>query len=116
VLDNSGSGVWMSVDEGDFAFEHPHQLQGSIPRANQLRLDQTVNIMGKDWKVTELGRATCEGFRGELPEMIEAGEQFDYVHLSAQDAALMTLEYSSPREISAYLGKWVDPFAIKADR
>lgn len=115
LLDNSGEGKWMSVDEGDFAFEVPHKLQGSIPRLNQLHLDQTLGIMGKDWKVTELGRATCEGFRGELPEVIEIGEQFDYVHLSAKDAALMTLEYISPHQINAYLGKWVDPFEIKAD-
>lgn len=116
ILDNSGEGMWMSVDEGDFAFEHPQPLQGSIPRINQLHLDQTVNIMGKDWKVTELGRAVCEGFRGELPEIIEIGEQFDYVHLSAQDAALMTLEYISPHQINAYLGKWIDPFEIKVDQ
>ncbi|CAA6815896.1 MAG: Unknown protein [uncultured Thiotrichaceae bacterium] len=116
IMDNKGEGVWMSVDEGDFAFEYPKKLQGSLPRINQLRLDQTVRVMDKDWKVTEIGRATCEGFQGELPEIIEAGEQFDYIHLSAQDAALMTLEYFGPHEVYGYQGQWVDPFDIRIDQ
>lgn len=116
VLDNTGKGVWMSVDEGEFAFEHPKKLQGGLPRINQLRLDQTVRIMDKDWKVTEIGRAICEGFQGELPEIIEAGETFDYIHLSANDAALMTLEYFGPHEVYGYQGQWVDPFEIKVDQ
>lgn len=116
VMDNQGEGVWMSVDEGDFAFEHPKKLQGSLPRINQISLDQTVRVMDKDWKVTEIGRATCEGFQGELPEVIEAGEQFDYIHLSAKDAALMTLEFFGPNEVYGYQGQWVDPFDIKVDQ
>lgn len=117
VLDSSGQGVWMSVDEGDFAFEHVQPLKRKeTPAFSELQLDKTVTVLDKQWKVTELGHATCEGFRGELPEIIEQGEEFDYAHLSAADQALMTLEYFEGDECYAYRGKWVDPFNIKVEQ
>lgn len=117
VLDNTGRGVWMSVDEGDFAFEYPEKInRTSIPEFRQLHAGQTVNAQGKEWKITELGHAVCEGFRGELPEIIEHNEEFDYAHLSGPNKELMTLEYFDDDNIYAYLGKWVDPFDIKVDQ
>lgn len=116
VLDNSGQGVWMSVDEGDFAFEYPEKLDGNIPDFQQMRTEKMVKILGKEWKVTERGHAVCAGFRGELPEIIENGETFDYVHLSGPQKELITLEYFSDDEIYAYRGKWVDPFEIKVEQ
>ena len=113
VLDNSGQGVWMSVDEGDFAFEYPEKVSGNVPTFQQMRPEKKVKILGKEWKVTERGHAVCEGFRGELPEIIEEGEAFDYVHLSGPQKELVTLEYFDEDEIYAYRGKWVDPFEIK---
>lgn len=116
VIDNTGQGVWMSVDEGDFAFEYPQELRGGIPRFEQLRIDHSIQVLDKEWKITESGHAQCEGFRGELPEIIEHDEQFDYAHLSGPNKELMTLEYFGPREIYAYRGKWVDPFEIRVDQ
>lgn len=114
VMDGSGRGVWISVDEGDFAFEHPITLEQTPPRLPLLRLGETVTLDGKDWQVTELDKAKCQGFRGELPEIITQGETFAYAHLSAAGSALMTLEYHN-EGITAYRGKWVDPFEIKID-
>ncbi len=105
----------MSVDEGDFAFEYPEKVSGNIPAFQQMSTDKTVKILGKEWKVTERGHAVCEGFRGELPEIIEEGETFDYVHLSGPQKELVTLEYFDEDEIYAYRGKWVDPFEITVE-
>ncbi|MEZ5479329.1 MAG: DUF4178 domain-containing protein [Thiolinea sp.] len=74
-----------------------------------------MRILERDWQVTELNQASCEGFRGELPELITQGEQFDYAHLSGPEAALLTLEYTADASVQAYLGKWVDPFEIRVD-
>lgn len=114
VLDNSGQGVWMSVDEGDFAFEYPEKVSDNtnVPDFQQMGTGKKVTVFGKEWTVTERGSAVCEGFRGELPEIIEAGETFDYVHLSGPQKELVTLEYFEEDEIYAYRGKWVDPFEI----
>ena len=116
VLDSSGQGVWMSVDEGDFAFEHPEKISEKLPDFQLMRTEQTTTIRGKEWKITERGHAVCEGFQGELPEIIEQGETFDYVHLSGPQKELMTLEYFDADEIYAYRGKWVDPFDIKVSQ
>lgn len=115
VLDNAGQGVWMSVDEGDFAFEYPETLDGNIPALSQLQTGKTAQLLGQEWRVTERGHASCEGFRGELPEIIEDGETFDYAHLSGPNKALITLEYFDENEVYAYRGKWVDPFEITVE-
>lgn len=116
VLDGSGQGVWMSVDEGDFAFEHPVQLSDNIPDLQQIHTEKTVDLLGNKWKVTEVGHAECAGFRGELPEIIDPAETFDYAHLSGPKKQLITLEYFEAGEIYAYRGKWVDPFDIKVNQ
>lgn len=111
LLDNASQGRWMSIDEGDFAFEQPEKITRDLPGFERLKLGQTIRVAEKDWQVTELGKATCEGFRGELPEVLAIGDTFFYAHLSGPKSALLTLEYHG-KAISAYLGRWVDPFEI----
>lgn len=114
IVDNAGDGSWMSIDEGDFAFELPQSLPDELPAFATLQLGKTVRLLDKDWQVTELARATCEGFRGELPEIVTSGDQFDYAHLSGPQATLLTLEYSDGQTYG-FAGRWVDPFEIKVD-
>ncbi|PID50065.1 MAG: hypothetical protein CR991_03325 [Proteobacteria bacterium] len=118
VIDSSGQGIWISVDEGDFAFEHRQAIKHSankIPSIQKLKLEQSLELFNQKWWVTEKGLAKCEGFRGELPEIIEWGERFAYAHLSGEHSELLTLEYPLNGKVQAYLGKWVDPFEIKVD-
>lgn len=106
VFDEGGEGVWVSVDEGDFAFEKPVKAPANIT-FEKLTIDTKIN----NWRVTERGTAVCDSFEGELPEIIKSGDQFDYVHLSKPDGQLLTLEFSD-NSVKAYKGKWVDPFEI----
>lgn len=109
VIGNNGAGIWVSVDEGDFAFEKKVKLKEDI-RFESLKLGQRIG----SWQVTELDRAHCEGFEGELPEIIKVGDTFDYAHLSGPKDALMTLEFP-PSGLIAYKGKWIDPFEVKTN-
>ncbi len=113
LLDDGGQGVWLSVDEGDYAFEHPLRLDAP-PDFHALKINDELELDGREWRVTELDKARCEGFEGELPEIIRVGETFRYAHLSGIDGELMTLEYVG-NGVQAYAGKWVDPFDVRIE-
>ncbi len=113
LLDDGGQGVWLSVDEGDYAFEHLLPLETS-PDFRRLKLDDELKLNDREWHITELDKACCEGFEGELPEVVRVGETFLYAHLSGRDGELMTLEYLG-NSVRAYAGKWVDPFDVRRE-
>ena len=114
ILDSVGEGCWLSIDEGDFAFERPQPLPEKPISRDTLQLGKTIHLLDQAWQITEVAQATCEGFRGELPEIIAQGEQFDYAHLSGTKGELLTLEYHES-QIQGFLGRWVDPFEIKVE-
>lgn len=115
VVNNSGQGKWLSVDEGDFVLEKPISIQSGIPNLALLSLNQEYTILNQAWIVTELDRATCVGFRGELPEIINVGESYDFAHLSGMNGELLTLEFPEDQAVRSYIGKWLDPYLIKVD-
>ena len=63
----------------------------------------------------EVGEGECEGFEGEIPEIILPNKKYKYAHLSKSDGSMMTVEFD---EEGAYLfeGKWIDPYKIKVHR
>ncbi len=107
-----GRGRWLSVDEGDFALEEPVDIDES-PSAFELAPGRSLRIDGRDLLVTEQGRATCIGVEGELPEALEVGDSYVYVHLSGTGGLLYTLEIDRGR-ITCHRGRWLDPFSIEA--
>lgn len=113
VIDNSGIGFWISVDEGDFAFEKPFDIETvDLSNAQDLKTGQTIKLLDKDWLVTEVNVGKCAGFEGELPEIIHPGERVPFVHLSGMQGELITLEFSQ-QKTHAFKGEWVDPYEIK---
>jgi ribosomal protein S27AE len=114
AMDNAGKGFWVSIDEGDFAFESPISLKAKPPQWTNLSIGSTLQINGEKWQVTEINTGICEGFSGELPEIIHVGEKVPFVHLSQSGGKLLTLEYMG-NEVKAYKGQWVDPFDIKSN-
>jgi DNA-directed RNA polymerase subunit RPC12/RpoP len=115
VVDNQHKGVWLSVDEGDYAFERPYKWLGNYPDIRDLKLGMELKQSQKIWQITEKELALCIGTRGELPEAILAGDRMGYVHLSAENQSIITLEYplKSQDLPIAYSGHWLDPFEIK---
>ena len=113
VMDNAGEGRWVSVDEGDFAFEIPMQWQAPFPDIREIQVGKPLRRLTQWWQVTEKNLCQCVGVRGELPEAILPDERMGYVHLSGEHGALATLEYPLQGEPRAYQGRWIDPFEIK---
>lgn len=112
VIDNMGKGFWVSIDEGDFVFEDPITLDKPAPPFADVRLGNIYTFFSTQWQITEINTGICEGFIGELPELIKTGEKIPFIHLSGTNRELMTLEYVFDT-VRAFKGQWVDPFEIK---
>ena len=104
-------GYWISVDDGDYILEK--EIEYSLPTKNPD--DFTLGREFGEWMVTEVGEGECEGFEGEIPDLILPGKKYRYAHLSKSDGSMMTVEFD---EEGAYLfiGKWIDPYEIKVSR
>ncbi len=128
VIDNAGEGFWVSIDEGDFAFEKPVIIeQDKLPALAHFALGKEISLWDNDWQVTEINVGKCEGFKGELPKQLRINEEIPFVHLSGQAGELITLEYHNHdtkhenkhdihpiHNVEAYQGEWIDPFEIKS--
>ncbi len=114
LRDESGSELWLSVDEGDMVLEVETESTMTPELFGGLKQGAFVD---KEWIVTETGEGECVGFIGSLPRIVAKGDKHGYVHLSGKKAKLRTLElYTSPqgeRTISTFEGEWIDPFEIK---
>ena len=102
----------MSVDEGDIAMEQALELNGAAPAFDSLSVGSTVSVGGESLRVTEKNFASCLGFEGEIPEVIQFGEKHAYVHLLGANALLLTVEYSD-ESTQVFKGNWIDPFEIE---
>ena len=114
VTDNTGRSFWVSVDEGDFSFEKPIDIQqkNEIPALADLAPGKHISLWDSNWQVTEIGSGKCEGYKGELPKIIHIGDEVPFAHLSATNGQLITLEYLED-QIDVFRGEWIDPFEIK---
>lgn len=115
-LTDANEGRWISVDEGDFVIEKPINVPTDAPSKKELINGRHLTVLNLPWTVTEIGEATFVGMRGELPDAINQQRTFWYCHLSRPGSELLTLEYDNPYNppSDAFLGKWMDPFLIKA--
>jgi predicted RNA-binding Zn-ribbon protein involved in translation (DUF1610 family) len=114
VIDSKGKEFWVSVDEGDFAFEVPFDIKKKFPKKSELKVSATIFFEGISWVVSELGEGSCEGFEGQLPEMIRIGEKFDYIHFtSLKGEDFLSVECYKDGTQKAYRGYWVDAYEIK---
>ncbi len=112
-VNEAGEGRWISVDEGDFAYQQEIELPGDYPDRSRWKLGETVRFGDHSVEITELGRASCVGIEGVLPEAPIPGENYDYVHLSGKGRDLITLECQGG-EYSAYTGRWIDSWRVEA--
>ncbi len=114
MIDSKGKEFWVSVDEGDFAFEVPFDIKKKFPKKSELKVSATIFFEGISWVVSELGEGSCEGFEGQLPEMIRIGEKFDYIHFtSLKGEDFLSVECYKDGTQKAYRGYWVDAYEIK---
>ena len=112
VMDDSGTGKWISIDEGDIAIETPVEHTEELPECILLKPGQELKLLGQTLTVTEVNKASCLSVEGRLPEVIFAGEKHQYAHCSAPGGILFTIECSEDTR-QLYKGSWIDPFDIE---
>lgn len=113
ALDASGSGAWISVDEGDIVVQRP--IGGAdLPKAPP-PLGSTLAHDQDNWTVTEAETARCIGFRGQLPEDFALDEVFTFVNASCGDGRLLSGEFHDDTA-AWFVGPWLDPFDLVKSR
>jgi len=105
---SDGEGYWISVDDGDYILEREIKYSLSTTNPEDFKLGREFG----EWIVTEIGEGICEGFEGELPEIIKPGDKYLYAHLSRSDGEMMTVEFLSSGA-RLYRGEWLDPYEIR---
>ncbi|MGF1553490.1 MAG: DUF4178 domain-containing protein [Paracoccaceae bacterium] len=113
--------VWVSVDEGDVAIEHP--LSDRVRRAGmRLALGETLELPGVGvtgaparFTVVEAETAECVAFRGELPEVVRLGERHLFFDALGERGAILSAEQweeDGERREAWFVGQWVDPWTV----
>lgn len=109
-----GTGVWVSVGEGDIALEEPLAVAADdLPAFAALEPGTAVELAGERLVVTERGDASCEAVRGEPPEALRPGDRFRYAHLSGPQGRLVTVKAGRDDERRCTEGRWLDSFEIR---
>jgi len=108
IIDENNDGLWLSIDDGEYVLGK--EIKFDLDITNPKTVKTSDNIKG--WTVTETGEGICEGFEGELPEIITIGEAHHYIHLEKDNGAIMTAEFFG-NEKKLYSGKWLDPYQIR---
>lgn len=106
----SGTGLWLSVDEGDYALERDLAPEFH-PTGVRLTIGRTVEIQGQAYSVTEAETGTCLAVRGEFPEELTVGEAHLYYDLTGYDGQMATYEKWDGGE-SWSVGEWIDPWDV----
>ncbi len=106
-------GVWISVDEGDYAIEIRVTGRNEPKRPATLDLGVEVEFDREIYMLSETDRATCIAFRGGLPEEINIGEEHTYANFTSPTGGLLSLE-TWDGGYDWHFGEWVDPWKIKA--
>ena len=109
-IDPIGNGLWLSVDEGDYALERTLDLH-DYPKDFRPSLGRAVQIKGQTYTVTEAETGTCLAVRGEFPEELEVGEAHLYFDLTGEDERMATYEKWNEGE-GWSIGAWIDPWTV----
>ena len=107
VYDQHGKPYWISVDDGDYLIEEEIPFRLSVYSIDALRLGGSI----EGWQVTEIGEGLCQGFEGELPQIVTIGERHHYAHLSKPGGEMMTLSFEHNTK-KLYRGRWIDPYEL----
>jgi ribosomal protein S27E len=108
---DGGAMAWVSVDEGEVVVQ-TELRQGERPNlATVPVLGDSLSCNGTRYRVTELESATCQAFRGTLPEVMALGEIYRFANCTGEDGSLLSGEFWLGQS-AWFRGRWVDPFDI----
>lgn len=99
----TGSGKWLSVDEGDIILQH--QVNGpDIPKPGQREVSYSARIFER----VERGSAICVAVDGILPEDLSVGERHFFSNFQHSKGDVLSLEQWDASHLW-FLGKWIAP-------
>jgi Domain of unknown function (DUF4178) len=106
-------GAWLSEDNGQFAWMAPVSAGGTYPAFESLYLNRRLVLTGRNFEVSAITQAHLASGQGELPKMVPLQQAFGIVELRNTDGLILSLDYSDPKNPSAYVGSAVKLEALQ---
>jgi hypothetical protein len=104
---DSGHWGWLAEAQGHYYMSFASPLAMAAPAYESLAPGQVLPGLSNDaLVVSELGRATILGAKGEIPYLLDPGARYYYADLNGAGGVFATLDYSDA-EPELYLGKEV---------
>jgi hypothetical protein len=86
---------WVGEAQGFFMVLRESELKSPVSVApSDFKAEQSVEINGVQYAVTDSKPVTCLGGEGELPEPVKTGEKWQSIDLQRSDGCVATLEWS----------------------
>lgn len=109
--DDSGGGVWLSVDEGDVVLQHPLPRFEAPTAQGPFRTGMEILAGTEPFTVTEVEQARCIALRGSFPEELSVDQTYHFANSTSERGSLLSGE-GGPQGWIWFLGDWVDPFEV----
>ncbi len=97
---------WLAEAQGRFYLTFASTPPSDLPRFEQFRLGQTIQLNEIQFRVDEKNVATIASARGEIPYRILPNEPHPFVDLSGPQGEFATIDYSDDKP-SVYVGRQV---------
>ncbi|NIL97137.1 MAG: DUF4178 domain-containing protein, partial [Planctomycetales bacterium] len=113
-FDDDQGTAWISEDEGHLtleSFSHQETLASDFHSAlpgDSLPIGQTT------FHLDEKGTAVCEGAEGQLPFVVQQGEETPFFDLSTSDA-FATVEFERDEGVRIFRGRRLSPEELQLD-
>jgi ribosomal protein S27E len=107
------AGAWLSEDNGQFVWMIPANLGGAAPPLESLRLNQNINLAGREFEVAAITEAHLASGQGELPRIAPLQQPFTVAELRNSQGLVLSLDYSQSGAPTAYLGSAVKLEALQ---
>ena len=104
IKHEDGTGFWITEDNYSFAIQRLHNLPDPLMPLKHYKIGDDITVDGRDYQVSEIGKAECLGIEGEVPKEILATESYMYIDAISYDGThtlgvSMTME-TGPQQYS----------------
>ncbi|MCW1933754.1 DUF4178 domain-containing protein [Pararhodobacter zhoushanensis] len=113
VETDQGGPAWISVDEGDVAIQRAVEPSLAPTLTDMPFMGTTIGIGQTDYTVSEIETARCIALRGLFGEVLALNQTYRFVNCTGPRGTLLSGEVSADGW-AWFLGRWVDPFRVRA--
>lgn len=97
---------WLGEAAGQYFVTTESSPGRGVPRFEQLRPGQTLQLAGAQWTVAEARVGRAKGGEGELPFLVGDGYELPYADLRGPDRSFASIDYSEDQP-RVFVGKCV---------